>query len=59
MTKAGLEKWLERRRSALWKAFEDRPFTRLEAATVLRDDEKSINVVLSELRKAGWLEIRR
>jgi len=58
MTKAGLEKWLERRRSALWKAFEDRPFTRLEAADVLRDDEKSINVVLSQLRKAGWVEIR-
>jgi type I restriction enzyme M protein len=56
----GLEKWLETRRSALWKAFEEKQFSRSDAVAVLReklrDDEKSVNVVLSELRRAGWLE---
>ncbi|MEM2890862.1 MAG: class I SAM-dependent DNA methyltransferase [Candidatus Hadarchaeum sp.] len=54
----GLEDWLERRRAVLWRTFGDKPFTRLEAAAALKDDEKSINVVLSELRKSGWVEIR-
>lgn len=62
MPEAELEKWLETRRSVLWKAFEDKQFTRSDAAIILReklgDDEKSVNVILSELRKAGWLEAR-
>jgi len=58
MAEARLQDWLERRRSALWKAFEEKPFTRLEAAAVLKDDEKSVNVVVSELRKAGWIDVQ-
>jgi type I restriction enzyme M protein len=62
MMEVGLERWLETRRSALWKAFEGGEFTRSDAAAVLReklkDDEKSVNVVLSELRKAGRLKAR-
>jgi type I restriction enzyme M protein len=62
MMEVGLEKWLETRRSALWKAFERKQFTRSDAVAALReklrDDAKSVNVVLSELRKAGWLEVR-
>ncbi|MEM2875216.1 MAG: class I SAM-dependent DNA methyltransferase [Candidatus Hadarchaeales archaeon] len=53
-----LEKWLEDRRSVLWRAFGERPFTRPEAIEVLKEDGKTVNVVLSELRKAGWLETR-
>jgi len=56
MKEIALEKWLGRRYSALWDAFEKKPFSCLAAAAVLKDDKKSINVVLSELRKAGWLE---
>jgi type I restriction enzyme M protein len=58
MKEIGIEKWLERRYSTLWRTFEKKPFTRLEAANALKDDEKSINVVLSELRKTGWLEVQ-
>lgn len=59
---SSLEKWLERRYEILWDSFQKRTFTRSEAASVLKeklkDDQKSVNVVLSELRKAGWLSTK-
>jgi len=55
-----LTKWLEDRYSALWDVFRDRPFTRWDAAATLKEklkeSEQSINVILSELRKAGRLK---
>ena len=51
-------KWIEERYNKLWQAFKDRKFTREEAIAVLRefeDDEDTINVILSQLRKMGWL----
>jgi HsdM N-terminal domain. len=56
-----LTKWLEERYSVLWKAFQNEPFTRPDAAAVLKEkkeDGQSVNVVLSELRKAGRIEAR-
>jgi type I restriction enzyme M protein len=57
-----LTKWLEDRYSALWNTFQDRPFTRPDAAAALRrkmkDAKYNVNVILSELRKAGRLEVR-
>jgi len=57
-----LTRWLEDRYSVLWKTFQDKPFTRLDAATVLKEelkeDGQSVNVTLSELRKAGRLKAR-
>lgn len=44
----------------MWSVFQDKPFARSDASVVLREklkeDEQSVNVVLSELRKAGRLE---
>lgn len=57
-----LTKWLEDRYSALWDSFQDRPFTRPDAVTALRqklkENERNVNVILSELRKAGRLKAR-
>lgn len=56
-----LTKWLEDRYSVLWKTFQDRPFSRSEAAAALseklKEDERSVNVILSELRKASRLKV--
>ena len=56
-----LPEWLEKRYSILWNKFKDKTFTREEAVELLekeqKDDKKSIGVFLSELRKAGILEI--
>jgi len=57
-----LTKWLEDRYSVLWDSFQDRPFTRPDTATALKqklkENERSVNVILSELRKAGRLKAR-
>lgn len=58
--KTKLPKWLEKRHSFLWNEFRDKTFTKEEAVQLLeekyKDDEKSIGVFLSELKKAGILE---
>ena len=57
-----LTKWLEDRYSALWESFQNEPFTRSDVATVLKqkleEDARSVNVILSELRKAGRLKVQ-
>jgi type I restriction enzyme M protein len=53
--------WLERRYEKLWESFQDRSFRFEDAAKVLKktmkDNENQINVILSELRKRGRLEV--
>jgi|Deesub1362B_J571_1020462.scaffolds.fasta_scaffold00997_3 type I restriction enzyme M protein len=57
-----LPRWLEVRHEALFEVFQEKAFTREDAYRVLRerfkDPKNNINVILSELRKAGWLEAR-
>ena len=57
-----LPNWLEKRYSILWNEFQDKEFDREKSANILKenfeDDEKSVNVILSELRKANLLEIK-
>jgi len=53
--------WLEKRHKLLWEAFRKSPF-RFEDAfknlkEKLQDSEEQINVILSELRKRGWLGV--
>jgi type I restriction enzyme M protein len=54
-------RWIDIRYEILWEAFGRRPFTRAEALAVLsrktQEREESINVILSELRKEGRLEV--
>jgi type I restriction enzyme M protein len=55
-----IPKWIEKRHQVLWDAFQDRPFRFENAASLLKEkmqdtEEQHVNVVLSELRKRGWL----
>jgi type I restriction enzyme M protein len=56
-----LPKWVEKRYKELWDSYHDSPFRFENAADVLRkkmkDSEEQVNVILSELRKGGWLNV--
>jgi len=61
MSNITLPKWLEKRYSSLWDSFGESPFRMEDAERVLwesnRDDKKQVSAILSELRKAGLLEV--
>jgi len=56
-----MPKWIEKRYRVLWESYQDSPFRFENAAKVLKekmqDTEEQINVILSELRKRGWLKV--
>ena len=56
-----LPAWLEKRYKFLRASYQDSPFRFEDAVRTLkekiRDSEEQINVVLSELRRKGWLEV--
>ena len=52
-----LPEWIMKRYAKLWKKFKDKEFTKEQAQKVLGGDT-AIAVVLSELRKSGWLEMK-
>jgi type I restriction enzyme M protein len=57
-----LKKWLQSRYDLLWKEYEIRPFRFDDAVELLKqkpleDSREQVNVALSELRKAGLLEV--
>ncbi len=56
-----VSKWIDKRYEILWQAFHTSKFRVDDAARVLKkkidDSEEQINVVLSELRKAGMLKV--
>ena len=57
-----LPKWIMERYIVLWRNFSDKPFAREDVARLLKnlkkpDDGSVINLLLSELRKAGWLKV--
>jgi len=53
-----LPKWLMQRYSLLWVKFRDKKFNHEQTTKTLPDDERMVSVILSEMRKAGWLEMR-
>jgi len=53
-----LPKWLMQRYSLLWVKFKDKEFNHEQATKTLPDDERMVSGILSEMRKAGWLEMR-
>lgn len=54
-----IPKWVQERLSKLWKKFEDREMSYEQITETLKPDEKTtIGVFLSELKKAGWIDIR-
>jgi len=56
-----LPKWVENRYKVLWDKFKGSPFRVEEAEKVLEENRiesiEGINMLISELRKAGWLTV--
>jgi len=52
-----LPEWIMKRYAKLWSKFKEKEFTKEQVEKVLPKD-KAIAVFLSELRKAGWLEMK-
>ena len=52
-----LPEWIMKRYSKLWNKFKGKEFTKSKAEKVSGGDS-SLPVLLSELRKAGWLEMK-
>ena len=51
-------KWLMQRYSLLWVKFKNKEFNYEQATQTLADNGRLVSVILSEMRKAGWLEAR-
>lgn len=55
-----IPKWVQERLSKLWKEFEGKEMSYAQIKDILKPDEKTtIGVFLSELKKAGWVGVRR
>lgn len=52
-----LPEWIMKRYAKLWSRFKDKEFTREQAEKVMPNDG-AIAVFFSDLRKAGWIEIK-
>jgi len=56
-----LKNWIENRYKILWENFGRKPFRADEAVEILKggmgDSSEQVNIALSELRKAGFLEV--
>ncbi|MBI1972834.1 hypothetical protein HYS50_02410 [Candidatus Woesearchaeota archaeon] len=49
--------WIMQRYARLWGKFKDKPFTHEDAVKLLKDNKQLVSVFLSDLRKAGWVEV--
>lgn len=59
MTKP-IAKWLQKRYSLLLKELGDKEFNFDIARKILKKDQsKIVSIILSELRKSGWIEITK
>lgn len=54
-----LPKWAMQRYAKLWNRFKHKEFTYEEASNILKEkDSNLVSVILSYLRKYGWLTIK-
>jgi len=55
-----LPKWIMKRYAKLWKAFDSKDFSFERAVVILKEkDNRVIGIILSELKKAGWVNIKK
>jgi len=52
-----LPKWIMKKYSTLWRTFKEEEFNHEQASEALHDI-KMTSVILSDLKKAGWLDIK-
>lgn len=57
MSKEIAPSWLVKRYMKLWDKFNDKDFSFEEAQKALKEDNKFLSVVLSEMKKEGWLTL--
>ncbi|MCW1295979.1 MAG: hypothetical protein OH338_03730 [Candidatus Parvarchaeota archaeon] len=57
MSKEIAPSWLVKRYMKLWEKFEDKDFSFEDAQKTLKEDNKFLSVVLSEMKKEGWLTL--
>ena len=56
MTKP-LAKWIQTRYALLWNEFKGKELTLKKISDFLKVNRKQVSVFLSDLRKAGWVEV--
>lgn len=49
--------WIEKRYAILWREKGDKKFDFKDAIEVTKDKKPIASIVLSELRRAGWLKV--
>ena len=57
MSKETAPSWLVKRYMKLWDKFKDKDFSFEDAQKTLKEDNKFLSVVLSEMKKEGWLTL--
>ncbi len=57
LSKDQIPAWVTKRYALLWKRFGVTKFTFSEAVKSLNDDGKFVSVLLSDLKKLGWVKI--
>ena len=57
MAKETAPAWLVKRYMGLWNKFKDNTFSFEEAKNTLKEDNKFLSVVLSEMKKEDWLSL--
>ena len=57
MSKETAPPWLVKRYMKLWDKFNDRDFSFEDAKKTLKEDNKFLSVVLSEMKNEGWLTL--
>ena len=58
MSKEVVPAWLVKRYIKLWDKFKDKDFSFEDAKKTLKEDYKFLSVVLSEMKKGGWLTLK-
>ena len=57
MSTKPLPKWIMFRYAKLWNTFDSKEFNFEEAEKILNIDKQVLSVLLSDLKKNGWLEV--
>ena len=53
-----LPKWIQTRYALLWNRFKEKSFSHEDATNFIKEKKEVISVFLSDLKKAGWLDIK-
>jgi len=54
-----LPKWIMKRYAKLWKSFSSKDFNFEKSVQVLKEDNRIIAIILSNLKKTGWISTRK